>query len=137
MRLTFQHGVRSHVLPIFVVALALLAVASSASAQTHVVSPVELQQQLLDAGRARAANMEKLSEFLTSPQAGQAFRRAHMDPVQMRAAVSTLSDRELAQLSVRAAQAQRDFAAGELTDRDLLLILVGIAALILIIVAVR
>jgi hypothetical protein len=125
------------VLFVFIAILAVMAVASSVSAQTHVVSPAELHQQLLDAGRARTANMEKLSEFLTSPQADEALRRARMDPVQVRAAVSTLSDEELARLSARAAQAQRDFAAGELTDRDLLLILVGIAALILIIVAVR
>jgi len=38
---------------------------------------------------------------------------------------------------VRAEKAQREFAAGSLSDRDLLIILVCVAALILIIVAVR
>jgi hypothetical protein len=137
MRSAIWQGVRSCVMSVFVVVIVMLAAAPSASAQTHVVSPAALHQQVVDAGRARAANMEKLSQFLTSPQADQAVGRAHMDPAQVRAAVSTLSDQELAQLSARAAQAQRDFAAGDLSDRDLLLILVGIAALILIIVAVR
>jgi hypothetical protein len=52
-------------------------------------------------------------------------------------AVSQLSDSELSQLSARASKAQADFAAGTLSDRDLIIILVAIAALILIIVAVR
>ena len=60
-----------------------------------------------------------------------------MNPEQVKAAVSTLDDAELAQLSSRVQKAQADFAAGSLSDRDLIIILVAIAALILIIVAVR
>ncbi|MGH9571619.1 MAG: hypothetical protein ACRD4F_18405, partial [Candidatus Angelobacter sp.] len=56
---------------------------------------------------------------------------------QVRTAVSTLDDQELAELSARAQKAQADFAAGNLTDRDLILIILGIAVLVLIIVAVR
>jgi hypothetical protein len=48
-----------------------------------------------------------------------------------------LSDAELAQLASRADKAQADFVAGTLSDRDLLLIILGIAALVLIIIAVR
>jgi hypothetical protein len=43
----------------------------------------------------------------------------------------------LARLSARAQAAQNDFAAGRIDNRDLLIILVGIAVVILIIVAVR
>jgi hypothetical protein len=43
----------------------------------------------------------------------------------------------VAQLAARAQKAQADFAAGSISDRDLIIILVCIAALILIIVAVR
>jgi hypothetical protein len=43
----------------------------------------------------------------------------------------------LAQLAARASLAQNDFAAGRISDRDLLIILVGVAVLILIIVAVH
>ncbi len=60
-----------------------------------------------------------------------------MDPQQVKTAVSTLSDQELAQLSAKADKAQCDFAAGNLNDRDLILIILGIAILVLIIVAVR
>jgi hypothetical protein len=52
-------------------------------------------------------------------------------------AVASLSDAELAQLASRTQKAQADFAAGRLSDRDLIIILIAIAALILIIVAVR
>jgi hypothetical protein len=51
--------------------------------------------------------------------------------------VSSLDDQELARLAARSETARKDFAAGRMSDRDLLIILVGIAALILIIVAVR
>jgi hypothetical protein len=60
-----------------------------------------------------------------------------MDTQQVKTAVSTLSDQELAQLAARADKAQADFAAGTLSERDLILIILGIAVLVLIIVAVR
>ena len=44
---------------------------------------------------------------------------------------------ELAQLAARSAKAQADFAAGTLSNRDLIWIVVIIAGVILIIVAVR
>jgi hypothetical protein len=52
-------------------------------------------------------------------------------------AVASLSDAELAQLASRVQKAQADFAAGNLSDRDLIIILILIAGLILIIVAVH
>ena len=60
-----------------------------------------------------------------------------MDAQQVKNAVAQLDDQELAQLAARANKAQSDLAAGSLSDRDLIIILVCIAALILIIVAVR
>ena len=65
------------------------------------------------------------------------MQSSHIDPQQVSKAVAGLSDDELAQMATRATKAQADFAAGSLSDRDLIIILVAIAALILIIVAVR
>ena len=65
------------------------------------------------------------------------FEAAGIDAQQVKTAVSSLNDQELARLAARAATAQADFAAGRMSDRDLLLILIGLAALILIIVAVH
>jgi hypothetical protein len=65
------------------------------------------------------------------------MRSAHVNAQQVRTAVSTLNDQELAQIAAKAGKAQADFAAGSLSDRDLILIILAIAALVLIIVAVR
>ena len=115
----------------------IFAVQPSLPAPIHVVSPAELQEEAVASTRARKHNMENVAEFLSSPQAEKALRSAHMDPTRVKSAVSSLSDQELAQLASRADRARTDFAAGRLSDRDLLVILLGMAALVLIIVAVR
>ena len=61
----------------------------------------------------------------------------HANPEQVKTAVSTLDNQELAQLAAKADKAQADFAAGTLSSRDLLLIIIAVVVLILIIVAVR
>ena len=108
-----------------------------AQATEHVVSPTELQKAAVDASRVRQQNLESLQQFFSSDRAQQALKSAHLDAKQVKDAVSTLSDAELASLAARAHKAQADFAAGTLSDRDLIVILVAIAVLILIIVAVR
>ncbi len=115
----------------------IFAVPPSLLAQTHVVSPADLQKEALTATQARQQNLQKVKQFFSSEKAQKALKSAHMDAEQVKTAVSTLSDAELARLASRAQKAQADFAAGTLSDRDLILIIVGIAALILIIVAVR
>lgn len=108
-----------------------------AQAPDHLVPPSALQQAAVNASRARRQNAETLQKFFSSPEAQKALDSARLNPREVNKAVSGLSDQELAQLAQRANKAQSDFAAGNLSDRDLLIILVGIAALILIIVAVR
>lgn len=117
----------------------LFAVPPSLVAQTseHIVSPSDLQKATVDASRARQQNVDTLNAFFSSEKAQKALKSAQMNPEQVRTAVAGLSDAELAQLATKANKAQIDFAAGTLGDRDLLIILVAIAALILIIVAVR
>jgi 3-oxoacyl-[acyl-carrier-protein] synthase III len=106
-------------------------------AQDHVVKPSDLQQEMVKATQTRQHNLETLQQFLSTPAAEKALKSAKLDPQQVKTAVATLSDQDLAQLSSRAEKAQADFAAGRLSDRDLILILVAVAVLILIIVAVR
>ena|SRR5947209_116101 len=115
----------------------IFAVPPTLLAQVHVVTPQDLQNQTLRAGAARQHNLNTLNSFLSSPEAQRAFNSAAIDGRQVKAAVSTLSDQELARLASRANQAQADFAAGRMNDHDLLIILIAIAALILIIVAVH
>jgi hypothetical protein len=107
------------------------------AAQSHVVSPTDLQKEAVSATQARQQNIDTLTNALSTPKAEKALKAAQIDPAQVKTAVASLSNAELAQLATRANNAQRDFAAGRLDDRDLLLVIVAIAALILIIVAVR
>ena len=110
---------------------------AQAAAADHVVSTSDLNKAAVDAARERQQNMNSLNGLFESPRAGKALEAANIDPAQVKTAVAGLDDKELAQLAARANKAQADFAAGYISDRDLLVILVAIAALVLIIVAVR
>jgi hypothetical protein len=117
--------------------IAVLMLPSDLLAQTHVVSPAELQAQVLAASQARQRNLQTVENFLSSPAAEKALSSSKLDPQQVKTALASLSDAELAQLAAQANTAQKDFAAGTLSDRDLLLLILGVAVLVLIIVAVR
>jgi hypothetical protein len=106
-------------------------------AQTHVVSPADLNNAMLAATKARERNVETIRQFLSSPIGEKVLTSAHMDPTQVKQAISSLSDQELEQLASRATKAQAEFVGGRLEERDLIIILIAVAALILIIVAVR
>ena len=108
-----------------------------AQAAAHIVSPADLQKAAVSATQTREHNLQIVQTFLSSERAEKAIKAAHMDPQQVKTAVANLDNAELAKLASRADKAQADFAAGDLSDRDLIWIIVGIAALILIIVAVR
>lgn len=108
-----------------------------AEGAVHVVSPSDLRHAAVQASTVRQQNVEQVRQFFSSDKAEKALRSAHVNPEQVKNAVSTLDDAELAQLASRVQKTQADFAAGTLSDRDLIIILVAIAALILIIVAVR
>jgi hypothetical protein len=98
---------------------------------------MDLQRAEQGATQARQQNIDTLQGFLGSAEARESLQKAHMNPIQVEKAIAGLSDQELAQLALRATRVQNEFAAGEISNHDLLLILVGIAALILIIVAVH
>jgi hypothetical protein len=120
----------------FVLAL-VFAIPQSLVAQAHIVSPADLQNAMVAATQAHQRDVETIRQFLSTPAAEKALKSAHMDPAQVKQAVSSLSDQELSQLASRAEKAQADFAAGNIGERDLLIILIAVAVLILIIVAVR
>lgn len=106
-------------------------------AQSHVVSSADLQKEVVSATQSRQQNIDTLTNALSGSKTEKALKAAQVDPAQVKTAVASLSDAELAQLAARASHAQNDFAAGRISDRDLLIILVGVAVLILIIVAVH
>jgi hypothetical protein len=108
-----------------------------AQAAAHVVSPSEMQQTMLASAQARQRSLETVRGFFSTPQAAKALQTAHVTPEQINHSVASLSDAELASMASRAQRAQADFAGGSLSSRDLILIILGMVALILIIVAVR
>lgn len=122
---------------IAVVLVAFFLVPADLVAQSHVVTPADLQKEVVAASQARQRNLEAVQQFLSTPAAEKAMKSAQVDSKQVRTAVSTLNDQELARLAARADKAQADFAAGRIEERDLILIILAIVALVLIIVAVR
>jgi hypothetical protein len=113
----------------------IFAVPQNLAAQVHVVSPSELEQQTLERTRERQKNLEIVNRFFSSSTAQKAMSMVHTDPDQVKIGVSRLSDEELARLSERAQKAQADFAAGSISDRELLIILIAALILVVIILA--
>ena len=117
-----------------VVALALQSPLAAAT-RNHVVSPAELQQATASAASTRQQNIAKVKEFVSSEQAEQVLKSAHLDPVQINKAVPSLSDQELARLASRAEKAQKDFAAGALTNQQITYILIALGAAVIVLIA--
>ena len=107
------------------------------AAQTHVVNPSDLQNAAVAATQVRQDNADTVNRFLATPQAEKAMKDAHIDAQEVKSAVSSLSDEELANISARASKAQKDFAAGVLTERDFIIIILAVVLLILLIVVLR
>lgn len=108
-----------------------------AVAQDHVISPADIQKDVASASATRQQNQAQVKNFLSSEEAQRAMKTANINPQQVTNAVSQLNNNDLARMAARSDKAQKDVAAGTLSNRDLLIIIVAIAALILIIVAVH
>ena len=99
---------------------------------THLVTAQQLQQQLQTSTEKRQKEIRDLNQFLSTPLAQKAMKDSKIDPVQVKTAIPSLSDAELADLSARADQAQHDFSAGILGTTALLLIIIIILVIILV-----
>jgi hypothetical protein len=105
----------------------------AAHAQDHLVSPQALQQQAQAATATRQQNIQTLTTFFSTPIAQHAMKTAKVDPVQVRNAIPTLSNQDLASLAARANKAQQDFAAGFITTGMLIVIIIAIVVAIIVI----
>ena len=130
----YSRFIRAMMTTVFALAMAATP-ALAAPAPQHLVTPEQLQQSAVNTSQARQHNIEQVQNFLSLPQAQRAFQQAHLSPEQIKKAVSGLSDQELAQLSQRANKAQRDFAAGAITNEELIIILLGLILIVVIIIA--
>ena len=116
---------------------AMIALPQLSLAQDHVVSPADLGNALADSTATRQKQIAQIDEFLASKQAREALQLAHLDYQQIQIAVPSLSNEDLARMSARTQQINNDFAAG-LSNRDLLwLAVIGVAIIIVVVIATR
>lgn len=100
--------------------------------QDHVVSPQGMQQQLQNTSAERQKNIDSINNLLSTTQAEKVMRDRHIDAQQVRNAIPTLSDKELADLGARSSHAQQDFAAGHIGPSLFTLIIVVIIVIIVV-----
>lgn len=121
-------------------AIALLALSATSPARAdstgHIVSNQAMQQQLQSQASTRQRNIETVTKFFSTPLAHRAMKMEHVDPAQVKDAIPTLSNSELANLSSRANQANQQFAAGALTTSQMLLLII-VLLIVVILVAVH
>lgn len=103
----------------------------------HVVSQSELQRDAAQSAQTRQSNEQAVRTLLSSDAGQKALKSAGVDYQKVDKAVGQLSDEDLAKLAQRSRRAQSDFAAGTLSDRDLLWIILIIVAVLIIALAVR
>lgn len=105
--------------------------------QQHVVTLNELRKDAAKPAATRQADEVAVKDFLSSEPAQKALKAADFDLRKVDKAVSQLNNEDLAKLAEKSRQAQKDFAAGTLSDRDLLWIILIIVAILIVALAVR
>jgi hypothetical protein len=104
-----------------------------AAAYEHIVPLTELRGQIENASKERVKNMEDIQRVLSYPAAAAALQKSNVNPGQMRAAVATLSNEELARLAERARASEKDVEGGLIVG---ILALIGLIVVIIIVVSV-
>src|SRR5262245_23641088 len=108
-------------------------VAGQALAEDHLVSREAARERVLDAAAQRTQSLATLDAALSSPQAAEAAAAVGADTAQLRAALPTLSDSEIAALATRAEALQSDPVAGLDDDIKTLLIIFLIVAIVILV----
>ena len=106
--------------------------ARAAGTDDHVLPLSELQKDLSSAAAKRAKDIEDIDRVLSLPVAQTELNKANLKPDQVKAAISTLNDEELARLADRARAAEQDVQGGLIVG---LLALIGLIVVIIIVVA--
>ena len=112
-------------------------VPAGAQDKQHVVTLSELNKDAARSAQTRQANEEAVRTLLSSDQAQKALKSSKLDYQQVDKAIGQLNDEDLAKLAERSRLAQSDFAAGRISDRDLLWIIVIALAIIVLAIALR
>ena len=112
-------------------------VPARAQDRQHVVSLSDLSKDAARPAQTRQSNEEAIRTLLSSDQGQKALKSAGLDYQKVDKAVGQLGDEDLAKLAERSRQAQADFAAGRISDRDMLWIIIIALAIIVLAVALR
>jgi len=121
----------------FAALLGLAGLPARAQDKQHVVSLSELNKDAARPAQTRQSNEEAVRTLLSSDQAQKAMKSANLDFQKVDKAVSQLSDEDLAKLAQRSRQAQSDFAAGRISDRDMLWIILIALGIVVLALALR
>ena len=108
-------------------------VAGQAVAEDHLVSREAARERVLDAATQRAHSLATIDAVLATPAAAQAAQGVGADTNQLRAALPTLSDAEIADLAARADALQSNPVAGLDDDIKTLLIIFLIVAIVILV----
>jgi len=108
-----------------------------AQERQHVVSLSDLNKDAARPAQTRQANEEAVRTLLSSDQGQKALKSAGLDYQKVDKAVGQLSDEDLTKLAERSRRAESDFAAGRISDRDLLWIILIAIGIIVLAVALR
>src|SRR3989440_3809821 len=112
-------------------------VPAGAQDKQHVVTLSELNRDAARPAQTRQANEEAVRTLLSSATAKEALKSSHLDYQKVDQAVGQLNDKDLAKLAECSRQAQRDFAAGRISDPRLFLCIVIALAIIVLAIALR
>jgi hypothetical protein len=104
-----------------------------ASAQDHVVPLAEVERAVRSKAETRAQSIADIDRVMSLPVATKELQRVNVSQSQIHAAVSTLSDEELARLAQQARSSEQEVQGGFIVG---ILALIGLIVVIVIVLAV-
>jgi hypothetical protein len=103
----------------------------------HVVSLSDLKKDAAQPAETRQSNEAAVRTMLSSDPGQRALKSAGVDYLKVDKAIGQLSDEDVARLAERSRKAQNDFAAGRISDRDLMWIIVIALGIIILALVLR
>ena len=103
----------------------------------HVVSLTDLTKDAARPAEARQSNEAAVRTLLFSDPGQKALKSAGVDYLKVDKAIGQLSDEDVSKLAERSRKAQNDFAAGRISDRDLMWIIVIALGIIVLVLVLR
>jgi hypothetical protein len=114
------------------VLLVFISIPVSYGADTHIVSTSDLQHAIQQQSQNRVENLAKVQNFFSSRLATDTLKGAKVDSIQIRKAVSTLSNEELARLASQTQKIQNDVAGGALTHRQVTYVIIAVTLVVIV-----